>query len=83
MSNAKAYRASEFKTRVKKNIKVKLKELGWTEAKFAAESGVSRGMITRWLDGDATPTIASLAKICNSLGEPPEFFLGRKAVAGE
>ncbi len=52
---------------IKENIKTARNEAGFTQSQLANELGVSQKDISRWENGDRTPNIFFLAKICEVL----------------
>jgi len=77
MSKSSVYTVEEFKKNIKRNIKKKLAKLGWTPGRFAEEVGVTRGMVSKWLNGESCPGLTALARICTAMGEAPEYFLSK------
>lgn len=75
MANSKTYRAESFKRNIRVNLRKKLNEKGWTNGHLARETGVTTGMVGKWLMGEASPSWGGLAKICTAFGEGPEYFL--------
>lgn len=75
MAPDKGYKVDVFKKNIKSNMKRKLREKGWTNSRFATEAAVTRGMVSKWLRGDAAPGLGMLARICNAFDEGPEYFL--------
>ncbi|MER6946933.1 XRE family transcriptional regulator [Nonomuraea sp. NPDC000554] len=71
------------------NLRAARQERGWRLEDLASRSGVSRGMLQQIETGRTNPSIATLARICATLGipigrlvEPPEE-LGRVARAAQ
>ena len=49
--------------------------LSWSKRSIAASSGVSRGLVAKWLNGDSSPTMASAHRVVETLGvSGSEFF---------
>lgn len=71
------------------NLRAGRKERGWRLEDLASRSGVSRGMLQQIETGQTNPSIATVARICATLGisigqlvEPPED-LGRVTPAAD
>jgi transcriptional regulator with XRE-family HTH domain len=71
------------------NLRANRQERGWRLEDLASRCGVSRGMLQQIETGQTNPSIATLARICATLGisigqlvEPPED-LGRVATAAD
>ena len=71
------------------NLRAGRKERGWRLEDLAVRSGVSRGMLQQIETGQTNPSIATVARICATLGvsigqlvEPPED-LGRVTTADD
>jgi transcriptional regulator with XRE-family HTH domain len=71
------------------NLRAGRKERGWRLEDLASRSGVSRGMLQQIETGQTNPSIATVARICATLGisigqlvEPPED-LGRVTTAAD
>ena len=43
-------------------------ERGWSEYRLAEQSGLPQSTISSWYSKNASPTVASLEKICNAFG---------------
>jgi transcriptional regulator with XRE-family HTH domain len=57
-------------------LRVRLKELGWTQLDLAVAIGVSGAVVSRWLSGDRVPSLEMAFRIQNSeVGIPADAWI--------
>ena len=61
---------------VKNRLSEALNYRGWTAADLSRRSGVSKGLISRYLSGSVTPKQSKVEVLANSLGVSPSWLLG-------
>ena len=61
---------------VKNRLSEALNYRGWTAADLSRRSGVSKGLISRYLSGTVTPKQSKVGILANSLGVSPSWLLG-------
>jgi transcriptional regulator with XRE-family HTH domain len=62
-------------TTFSKNLSIAIRENGWTVAEFASRANLSRGTVSKYLNGLMAPTHNRLPKIAGVLGvKPADLF---------
>lgn len=57
-------------------LRVRLKELGWTQLELALAIGVSGAVVSRWLSGERSPSLEMAFRIQNSaVGIPADAWI--------
>ena len=60
------------------------KELGLTQEKLAEQIGISKNHLSNIERGKNLPTVPLLFKLCDALGETPDYYLiGKLSADGE
>jgi len=58
------------------------KELGMTQEKLAEQIGISKNHLSNIERGKNLPTVPLLFKLCDAMGETPDYYLIGKLSAG-
>ena len=58
------------------------KELGMTQEKLAEQIGISKNHLSNIESGKNLPTVPLLFKLCDAMGETPDYYLIGKLSAG-
>lgn len=66
----------EFRTVVRRSLKVAMAEADMTPLELAEKSGVSYDAITKYLRGDTAPLLETAYKLANALGCTPNDLCG-------
>ena len=61
---------------VKNRLREALDLKGWTPADLARQSGVSKGLISRYLHGSVIPKQSKIETMARALGVSPSWLLG-------
>ena len=75
--------AGAMEQRLAARLKAEREARGWTLAELAAQSGVSRAMISKVERAEASPTAALLGRLCGAFGLTLSMLLARAEADGE